>query len=100
MCLLLFVLTLIHKSTKEPKLTIDNYNIKTTLGQTYTIKSISSAELIVKGKWVRNKSNYIRLLFKNNTTTEFQVDSLDKKPQEIINTLLDKVHADTEEKLK
>ena len=95
MCLLLVVLTLTHKSTKEPKLTIDNYNIKTTLGQTYSIKSISNADLIVKGKWVRNKSNYIRLHFKNNTTTEFQVDYLDKKPKEIIDNLLGKILADT-----
>jgi len=91
MCFLLFFLALTHKGTTEPKLTLDRNIIKTTYGQTYNVKSISNAELLIKGKWTRFKSYYIKLYFKNNNSIEFPVDRLNIKPQDILANILSKL---------
>lgn len=85
--LLLFVLTINQKADTSPKLIIDNYSIKTTYGETFQIKSIAKAEVVIKSRWARVKNIYIRLHFKTNDSSEFPVDRLDKRPNEILNEI-------------
>lgn len=77
---------------KKPKLTIDNYTIKTTYGQVIKLSTIVKAELVVKGKWTRYKSNYIKLVFLNKPNIEFPVDNLNVAPKEIQEFLLSKIN--------
>lgn len=87
MCLLLAVLTLTHKKSADPKLTADKKVIRTTYGQTIATNSVTNAELIIKGKWSRHKSHYIKLFFADKSSNEFPVDRLDSSPQDILNIL-------------
>ncbi len=91
MCLLLVVLTLTSKKSLDPKLTVDRNFIKTTYGQTFNTNSVTKAELVVKSKWSRHKSHYIKLFFEDKSASEFPVDRLDIRPRDILNDLKNKI---------
>lgn len=87
MCLLLALLTLTHKKSIKPQLTIDRNIIKTTYGERFAIHSVTHVELVIKGKWSRYKSHYIKLFFSGRSSTEFPIDRLDADPRDIFSVL-------------